>query len=136
MYEGWEMDVHTKIYNRLLSYTVQNGMGTANIDAYRKSDVPSTFPFILVDLLPAVEQGMDLEGKTVNGGLFTFQIDVYDNNDYPTKAKKIMGDITQIMKGLRFEVIAMPSFERQDKLHRCTARFRRMIGADDNYMSM
>lgn len=130
MANGWEMDVHMKIYNKLLPYVTSHGMTNENIDMYRNLTVPNKFPFIFVDLLPSVETGKDLEATTVNGGLFTFQIDVYSNTT-AQKAKEIMMGLAQIMKKSMFEIIAMPTFDKDGNVHRCTARFRRAIDEND-----
>lgn len=135
MVTGWEMDVHGNVYNKILIGLLTKGLGTQNVAMYSNSDIPSVFPFVFVDLIDSSEQGQDLEGKTVNGGLFSFQIDVYHNSS-PQEAKKLMMEVVQIMKSMRFDIVGIPLFNRQDGIHRCTARFRRMIGADDNYMSM
>lgn len=88
------------------------------------------FPFVLVQMLPALERGQDLEGDTINAGLFTFQVDVTDNKSQK-RAKEVAYEILRIMKAMRFEVTSMPSFEDTTDTHRSTARYRRVIGSGD-----
>ena len=105
-------------------------MTNANFSPESSSDAPSIFPFVYVDALPASEVGQDLEAASINGGLFTFQVDVYDNASRQT-ARAVMGEIVRIMKRMRFDIVAMPSFESADGTYRCVSRFRRVIGAGD-----
>lgn len=135
MVTGWEMDVHGNVYNKILIGLLTKGLSSQNVAMYSNSDIPSVFPFVFVNLLSPSEKAMDLQGKIINGGLFNFQIDVYHNSS-PQEAKKIMLEVVRIMKGMRFEVSVIPSFDKTDGIHRCTARFRRMICSGDNYMSM
>ena len=101
-----------------------------NFSTVGSSDTPAVFPFVYIKLLPGVEQGQDTEGDTINAGLFTFQIDVTDNQSQ-SRATKVMNEVVKIMKSMRFSVIAMPSFDDTKDTHRITARFRRVIGAND-----
>lgn len=104
-------------------------MTGSNFSTTDSSNTKAVFPFVYVHLLPAVEEGQTLDGTSVNGGLFTFQIDVYDNQSQ-SRARQVMGEIVRIMKSMRFSIVAMPEFESGDT-HRCTARFRRIIGSGD-----
>lgn len=106
-------------------------MTSANFSTVGNNDTPAVFPFVYVQLLPAIEQGNSLSGTSINGGLFTFQIDVTDN-EKQGNTRKVMTEIVRIMKTMGFEIIAMPSFETtRDNTHRMTARFRRIICKDD-----
>ena len=105
-------------------------MTDKNFSTVGSSDTPAVFPFVYVKLLPAVEMGMDLDGKSINAGLFTFQIDVTDNKSQ-SRAKSVSFEILRIMKNMRFEVTAMPDFEDTKDTHRSTMRFRRVIGDGD-----
>lgn len=88
------------------------------------------FPAVYVHLLPALEMGQDIEGKTINAGMFTFQIDVSDNQSQ-NRAKKVMDEIVASMKSMRFELVAFPEFQNSDSAFRSVARFRRVIGAGE-----
>lgn len=90
----------------------------------------AVFPFVFIKLLPALERGQDLEGKTINAGLFTFQIDITDNVSQK-RARTVAFEIVRIMKGMSFEVTSMPDFEDTKEKHRSTIRFRRLIASGD-----
>lgn len=105
-------------------------MTSNNFSTVGSSDTPAVFPFVYVQMLPALEQGRDLEGTSINAGLFTFQIDVTDNKSQ-ARAKEVAFEILRIMKGMGFEVTAIPSFEDTKDTHRSTARYRKCIGWND-----
>lgn len=135
MSADWIMLIPSVIYSRIVSefskdIKTKYKMNDDNFSSVGSSDAPSIFPFVFINLLPAVEQGRDLEGTSINVGLFTFQIDVYDNQTQQ-RARTVMGEIVRIMKKMRFEITAMPSFDSTNGTHRCTARFRRLVGAGD-----
>lgn len=135
MATDWIMMLPTIVYSRIVAefsadIKAQYKMTNANFSSVSTSDTPSVFPFVYVNGLPASEVGQDLEATSINGGLFTFQVDVYDNASQQT-ARAVMGEIVRIMKRMRFDIVSMPSFESADKVNRCTARFRRVIGAGD-----
>ena len=130
----WYMMIPLMVFTKLkqnFSQTIKDayGMTDKNFSTVGSSDTPAVFPFVYVQTLPATEQGRDLQGTSVNGALFGFQIDVYSNKTQ-AEARKVMSEITRIMKTMGFEINSMPGFESTD-VHRCTARFRRMIGAND-----
>lgn len=135
MATDWIMMLPTIVYSRIVAefstdIKAKYKMTNANFSTVSSSDTPSIFPFVYVNGLPATEVGQDLEATSINGGLFTFQVDVYDNASQQT-ARAVMGEIVRIMKKMRFDIVAMPSFENTGGTHRCTTRFRRVIGAGD-----
>lgn len=105
-------------------------MSGGNFSTVGSIDTPAVFPFVYVQVLPAVERGQDLEGTSINAGLFTVQIDVTDNKSQ-VRAKEVAFAVMATMKSMGFEVTAMPSFENTKVTHRSTARYRRLIGAND-----
>lgn len=132
MASDWIMKTQSIVFTRIKTQFSEkiknkNKITDKNFSTVDSQNKKAVFPFVYVNLLPAVEQGMDLEGKDINGGLFTFQIDVYDNQSQ-TKAKEVMSEIVHIMKTMRFEITEMPSFENDNNTYRMTARFRRIIG--------
>ena len=132
----WIMLVPLKVFTKIksdFSATIKKTykMTDANFSTVDKANKNAVFPFVYVQGLPASEQGADLQGTSINGALFTFQVDVTDNQTQ-TRARKVMTDVIRIMKTMGFEIVSMPSFEgTQDNTHRMTARFRRLIGAND-----
>lgn len=147
----WTMDIPTIVFSRVTSEfseelktkygikktTVKLPGMTEPIVTWNKfstsqvSESPPEFPYITIIELPGQERGQDLEGSTINGALFTFQVDVYDNVG-DSRPKNCMAEITRIMKSMRFQVNAMPSFDSKPQEYRMTARFSRVIGYNDN----
>ena len=80
--------------------------------------------------MPGSEQGQDLAGTSINAVLAAYQIDILTNTSQ-REAKEVMSAVMEIMKGMAFTVISMPEFQNTDEVYRSTARFRRMIGAND-----
>ena len=131
----WYMMIPLMVFTRLkqnFSQTIKDTykMTDSNFSTVGSSKAPAVFPFVYVNALPASEQGRDLQGTSVNGALFTFQVDVYSNKTQ-NEARKVMSEITKVMKTMGFEINGMPSFEDAKDVHRMAARFRRMFGADD-----
>lgn len=109
-----------------------NGVTTwKNFSTSQVSETPPIFPYTTIIELPGAERGQDLEGSAINGGLFTFQVDVFDNQN-ESRAKNCMAEVVRIMKTMRFQVNAMPSFDSKPQEYRMTARFSRVIGAGDS----
>ena len=86
----------------------------------------AVFPTVYIHLLP-------LDGQTINALLATFQVDVTTNTSKPD-CRKVMAVITDAFKIMRFQGNAMPEFSISNKVHKSTARFRRMIAANDRLM--
>ena len=131
----WYMMIPLMVFTKLkqnFSQTIKDAysMTYKNFSTVGSSDTPAVFPFVYFNALPASEQGRDLQGTSVNGALFTFQVDVYSNKTQ-NEARKVMSEVTKVMKTMGFEIVSMPSFESTQDVHRMTARFRRLFGADD-----
>ena len=135
MSSNWIMQLPSVVFTRVKTefsekIKTKYNMTSENFSTTDSQNKKAVFPFVYINLLPAVEQGMDLEGIDINGGLFTFQIDVYDNQTQ-ARAREVMGEVVRVMKTMRFEVTAMPSFDNDGDTNRMTARFRKLIGALD-----
>ena len=108
-----------------------NGVTTwRNFSTSQVSETPPIFPYGTIVELPGQEQGQDLEGNSINGGLFTFQVDFFSNKS-ESEVKNCMAETVRIMKSMKFQVIAMPSFNSKPQEYRMTSRFSRVIGAGD-----
>ena len=130
----WYMMIPLMVFTRIkqnFSQTIKDTykMTDSNFSTVGSSKAPAVFPFVYVNALPASEQGRDLQGTSVNGALFTFQIDVYSNKTQ-NEARKVMSEVTKVMKTMGFEIISIPSFEDTKDVHRMTARFRRLLTDD------
>lgn len=131
----WYMMIPLMVFTKIkqnFSQTIKDtyGMTDKNFSTVGSSDTPAVFPFVYFNAMAASEIGADLQGNSLNGALFSFQIEVYSNKSQ-TDARKVMEEISRIMKTMGFEINAMPSFENAKDIHRMVARFRRVIGADE-----
>lgn len=130
----WAMDVQNSIYTQVKKAIQEEKpkLANSNFSTVGSSDTPAVFPFIYFHQISAMEQGRDLSGTSINAGLFTFQIDVTGNGvDGRTEATEIMKIATNKMKEKGFEMVSFPIYEDSNGLHRCTARYRRLIGEGD-----
>lgn len=103
-----------------------------NFSTNGSSNQSAKFPYVYIQMLPASEQGKDLEGTSINGGLFTFQIDVTDNISQ-SRANEVAYEILRIMKEKAFQSNEMPAPQDTDDTHRIIARYSRIIGQGDNF---
>lgn len=132
----WVIDKPTQIFTILkneFSSTVKakHNLTDKNFTDVATSTTQAVFPKIYFQIISGSEQGRTFNDG-INAALFTFQVDVTDNSTLQTTAKEIMSEVVKIMNGLGFEVTAMPNFENNvDGVHRMTARFRRLIGANE-----
>lgn len=92
------------------------------------NDIPSRFPTIHFEELPASERGMDLDNVTVNAVNETIQVFVYAKSEDETR--RLMNACVTAMKQLRFNAV-FPRFDRTHDISHGVARFRRVIGAGD-----
>lgn len=97
------------------------------------SDSAAVFPTVYIHLLPAVEQGQTLDGQTINALLTTFQVDVTTNTS-KADCRKVMSVIMDTFKLMRFQGTSMPETSINNKIYKSTARFRRMIAANDRLL--
>ena len=98
-----------------------------------ESSGSAVFPTVYIHLLAPTEQGQTLDGQTINALLATFQVDVTTNTS-KSDCRKVMTAITDTFKTMRFQGNAMPEFSISNKVHKSTARFRRIIAANDRLM--
>ena len=71
-----------------------------------------------------------LDGQDINGVLETIQVDVTTNTD-PSDAREVMSVVADIFKKMRFKVNQMPELDFGEEVYRSTARFQRVVGAND-----
>lgn len=130
------IDVESQVFSRILydfSETLKTkyNLSFENFSTEGKSNSDAVFPFIYIHLLPSIENNQDLENQDINSGLYTVEIDVKDNSD-PVIAQEIMNECIKLMKGMRFGIIQMPSFDySQTSIYRQVIRCRRLIGSED-----
>ena len=132
----WAIDKPTQIFTILKNEFSAAIKAKYNMTNQNFTDVATTttsaiFPKVYFQSLTGAEQGRTFDNG-INAVLFTFQVDVTDNSTLTTTTKEIMTEVMRIMVGLGFEVTAIPNFENNvNGVHRMTARFRRLIGANE-----
>lgn len=138
----WVFDNETKIISNLNSFAIptlkqnftnmkfQKGITITNL----KSRLTGTiFPTIYVHEMSGTEKGQTIDGQAINAATATYQVDVIVNTQQ-SDAKKILAIVANVFKRMRFEVISMPEFDSEEKIYRSTARFRRLIAANDRLL--
>ena len=138
----WVFDNETRIISNLNSFAIpvlkqnftnmkfQEGITITNL----KSRLTGTiFPTIYVHEMSGAEKGQTIDGQTINAVAATYQVDVIVNTQQ-SDAKKILAIVASVFKRMRFELISMPEFDSEEKIYRSTARFRRIIAANDRLL--
>ena len=138
----WVFDNETRIISNLNSFAIpvlkqnftnmkfQEGITITNL----KSRLTGTiFPTIYVHEMSGTEKGKTIDGQTINAVADTYQVDVIVNTQQ-SDAKKILAIVASVFKRMRFEVISMPEFDSEEKIYRSTARFSRLIAANDRLL--
>ena len=138
----WVFDNETRIISNLNSFAIpvlkqnftnmkfQEGITITNL----KSRLTGTiFPTIYVHEMSGTEKGKTIYGQTINAVTSTYQVDVIVNTQQ-SDAKKILAIVASVFKRMRFEVISMPEFDSEEKIYRSTARFSRLIAANDRLL--
>lgn len=138
----WVFDNETRIISNLNSFAIpvlkqnftnmkfQEGITITNL----KSRLTGTiFPTIYVHEMSGTEKGQTIDGQTINAVSATYQVDVIVNTQQ-SDAKKILAIVASVFKRMRFEVISMPEFDSEEKIYRSTARFSRLIAANDRLL--
>lgn len=93
----------------------------------------AVFPTVYIHLLPAVERGQTLDRQTTNALLATFQVDVATNTS-KSDCRRVTSVITDAFKRMSFQGKPMPEFSISNKVHKSTARFSRIIAANDRLL--
>lgn len=129
----WAFDLGTIIFSIVKTKTLDElGSKYPNIFITDKGKTTgkAVFPTVYVQEMSGSERGADLEGKTINAVLETIQVDVTTNTS-KSDVSKVMSVVAGIFKEMRFTIQTMPNFEYNGETYRKTARFQRIIGAND-----
>lgn len=90
----------------------------------------SKFPTVYIHALPFGEMMNDLDGTIINAVNASYQIDVYSNKSQ-SEANKVMTEVVNIVKSMRFSVNSFPEFSLDGSVHRAVMRCNRLIGSGD-----
>ena len=133
---SWAYDIETTIYSIVKSKTyseIQKKYPSLLFTDKGQSDSSPVFPTVYIHMLAPSEQGRTIDGQAINGLLVTVQVDVTTNTS-GSDARWVMSKIAEAFKELRFNGQSMPELTYTDKIYRSTARFRRVIGANDRLL--
>lgn len=138
----WVFDNETRIISNLNSFAIpvlkqnftnmkfQKGITITNLKSRLAGAI---FPTIYVHEMSGTEKGQTIDGQAINAVTATYQVDVIVNTQQ-SDAKKILAIVANVFKRMRFEVISMPELDSEEKIYRSTARFRRLIAANDRLL--
>lgn len=90
----------------------------------------SQFPTAYFRMVDWIEMGNDLENVTTNAIMGTLQVDVITNTSLDD-CKEVIFETINIMKSMRFNIIAMPVYSANNNLYTGIVRFRRVIGGGE-----
>ncbi len=85
------------------------------------------FPTVYVYPLGGTEQGQTLGEPTINAVLYSVQIEIAAAKDQ-AQAKEVAAEVVNIMKGMYFGAVGLPSADNTQDTYRQICRFCRMIG--------
>lgn len=133
---SWAYDIESTIYSIIKAKTystIKKKYPNLLFTDKGQSDSPPAFPTVYIHMLAPTEQGQTLDGQTINGLLVTLQVDITTNAS-SSDVRWVMAKVAEAFKELRFEAKPMPELTYSDKIYRSTARFRRVIGANDRLL--
>lgn len=126
----WYSTLETRIFDRIKKET-QTKLKTKYPTIFYTSSGQNrgepVFPTVYIHELSGYEMGQDLAGEDINAVMENIQVEVITNTNQ-LDAKKIMAEIVDSIKGMRFHVQAMPSFDNGTTYYRQICRCRRVIG--------
>ena len=136
--ERWYEKLESAIYT-LVSYRTKRELEDKTSKPIKftsvgENDASPYFPTAYLHELQPAEFGGDIEGRTINAVLETMECIVYARDK--TECKLILNEVVYQMKQLYFNTTAMPIISTSDNIHNGVARFRRLVGADDNDLLM
>lgn len=129
---SWAYDLGTVVFSIIkakASPVLKNKYPEIYFTSNGKSLDEATFPTVYIHRMAAAEMGGDLSGTAINATRETFQVDVFTDTSQ-TDAGYIMSVVAEKFKEMRFQITAMPEFN-EGETYRSTARFQRIVGAND-----
>ena len=105
-----------------------------NFPVEQENSTPTKFPTVYFTEAAQREVGNDLDNAGVNAVMETIEVQVV-TNDTLSEIKDITAVTTVLMKQLRFNMTAAPVYLKEgESIRRSIARYRRVIGADDEVL--
>lgn len=132
----WALDLESTVVSLVKSKVLaklQKKYKNIKITDEGESDSTAVFPTVYIHLLSPVEWGQTLDGQDINAIMATFQIDVTANTN-KSDCRYVMSAISDVFKTMRFDGTELPECTLSNGVHRNTARFKRIIGANDKLL--
>lgn len=131
----WVLDRETTIYSKIKAQTLsrlKKAFPDLNITRDGRVQTEPMFPNVFISFLQPVEQGNDLENKTINAVLLTIQVEVTVTQEQGLAvADSVSWTILDIAKSMGFNA-SMPYYDTtSNKTYRTISRFTRTIGYND-----
>lgn len=129
----WYSTLETRIFSRVKSETepkLKTKYPTIFYTSSGSNKGTPVFPTVYIHELPGYEVGQDLGGDSINAVMETIQVEVITDTNQ-LDARRIMAEIVSSIKGMRFHVQTMPSFENGATYFRHICRCRRIIGNEE-----
>ena len=132
--DNWFAELESKLFTRIkyeLCLKEFAPYPKLNCTTASNSDTPVKFPTLYFHELQPLEEGQDLENKTVNAVRETIEIQVFSNKS-EKECKDIMATAIGAMKDMSFDVTMFPNPQtRGDRVSFAIGRFRRLIAQGD-----
>jgi len=104
---------------------------TFNFPMEEMNNTPTEFPTVFFHEISQIETGNDLDNSGINAVMETIEVQVI-TNDSLSENKDITATATLLMKQMRFNAVALPTYLKEgENIRRSISRFRRVIGCDD-----
>lgn len=127
----WSLGIEDIIYSMIIAKfpkTVRSKYPDITFDTIKETK-PAQFPTVYITVKLA-DTGKTLDGKGINAVDCRLQIDVITNTS-KRDAKEVIGEIMNIVTGMRFTVTEIPTFEKETNYYRSTLVGTRVIGSSD-----
>ncbi len=96
------------------------------------SEKTPSFPNVYVHEIERSEVGMSIPNQTIHAVRDAVQIDVSTNTS-KADARKVANAVVNTMKLLQYTIVAMPTYMKDNNLHRYVIRARRVIANGDTF---
>ena len=96
------------------------------------SDQTPSFPNVFIQELEPSELGMDLENNSIHAIRDTIQVSVSTNTS-KADARTVTNACMAALKALRYTVVMLPIYTKDNNIHRFVLRTRRVVGAGDTF---
>lgn len=130
---SWIFNIETYVFTILKTEgkkKLQSKFPNINFTTSNKVSGTPIYPTVYIHENEGMEKGMDLENCTINAVLENIQVEVITDTSR-NDCKKIASVLTDILKGMYFNISALPTFEEGGSYYRLIMRCSRTFGNDE-----